>query len=53
MDFGLGPLQHPCPILDFQAVLLLTSEGISQEKTNPEEHFLWVWSLALSALQKP
>ena len=32
MDFGLGSIQHLCAILDFQGVLLLRNERISQRK---------------------
>lgn len=35
MDFGLGSIQHLCAILDFQGVLLLRSERISQGKNQP------------------
>ena len=35
MDFGLGSIQRLCTILDFQGVLRLRSERISQGKNQP------------------
>lgn len=34
MDFGLGFIQHPSPVLEFQGGLLRVSEEFSQEEPN-------------------
>lgn len=37
MDFGLGFMQHPSPVLEFQGGLLRMSEEFSEEKPNQQK----------------
>lgn len=53
MDFGLGFIPHPSPILEFRGGLPHVAEEFSEENPKPGEHSPWVWSLASFAFQKP
>lgn len=51
MDFGLGFIQHPSPVLEFQGGLLRVSEEFSQEEPNQRKTLSMGVVIGISAVQ--